>query len=281
MPHVDDLIARLRARAADPDRRTETRPTVFSDRVSALDLGGLLAAGLGARNDLARTLAGIRRGALDPDLVEKAEQVAADMSAPVPTTLPAPADEAALARAEARIAFALPPTLRRLYAEVADGGFGPSTGLIPIAGAVDLYLELRAGDPLPRGRSWPDRLLPIVREDMVLDCIEASGAGRVVTWDPDGLGERTSEAAWSRSFSEAAASLEEWLETWLTGPTPAERFEAQYGDQMRASMIQSARESRAMIAKMTPVERAAMGLPEVGWERVVWGGLGLDDEDSG
>ena len=34
-----------------------------------------------------------------------------------------------------------------------------------------------------------------------------------------------------------------------------------------------------MIAAMTPEARAAMGLPEVGWEKVVWGGIGLDDED--
>lgn len=31
-------------------------------------------------------------------------------------------------------------------------------------------------------------------------------------------------------------------------------------------------------AALTPGQRAAMGLPEVGWERVVWGGLGLDDD---
>lgn len=29
---------------------------------------------------------------------------------------------------------------------------------------------------------------------------------------------------------------------------------------------------------VTTEERRAVGLPEVGWERVVWGGLGLDDD---
>jgi len=29
---------------------------------------------------------------------------------------------------------------------------------------------------------------------------------------------------------------------------------------------------------MSPEERAAMGLPESGWEHVVWGGLGLDED---
>ena len=36
-----------------------------------------------------------------------------------------------------------------------------------------------------------------------------------------------------------------------------------------------AREARENIARMSPEERAAMGLPEVGWERVVWGGRRL------
>jgi hypothetical protein len=35
-----------------------------------------------------------------------------------------------------------------------------------------------------------------------------------------------------------------------------------------------------MIAAMTAEERAAMGLPEVGWEKVVWGGIGLEEDDD-
>jgi hypothetical protein len=31
---------------------------------------------------------------------------------------------------------------------------------------------------------------------------------------------------------------------------------------------------------MTPQERAAMGLPEVGWEKVVWGGIGWDPNED-
>ena len=43
-----------------------------------------------------------------------------------------------------------------------------------------------------------------------------------------------------------------------------------------------AREARENIARMSPEERAAMGLPEVGWERVVWGGLGwVEDDETG
>ena len=49
---------------------------------------------------------------------------------------------------------------------------------------------------------------------------------------------------------------------------------------MNASLIEEARKARAMIGAKTPEERAAMGLPEVGWEKVVWGGLGLEDDET-
>jgi hypothetical protein len=29
---------------------------------------------------------------------------------------------------------------------------------------------------------------------------------------------------------------------------------------------------------MSTEERRAMGLPDVGWEKVVWGGIGLDED---
>jgi hypothetical protein len=45
-------------------------------------------------------------------------------------------------------------------------------------------------------------------------------------------------------------------------------------------MVEEARKSRATIAAMTPEARAAMGLPEVGWEAVVWGGIGLDPDEG-
>ena len=98
----------------------------------------------------------------------------------------------------------------------------------------------------------------------------------MVAWDPEELTERSGEKAWQASFSEIAPSLEAWLLEWV-GARPAHEVEQERAD---ASMIEDARRSRAMIAAMTPAERAAMGLPEVGWEQVVWGGIGLDEDDS-
>jgi len=45
-------------------------------------------------------------------------------------TLPPPATPEAVAAAEEVIGFPLPPLLRRLYVEVANGGFGPNEGTI-------------------------------------------------------------------------------------------------------------------------------------------------------
>lgn len=126
----------------------------------------------------------------------------------------------------------------------------------------------------PAGAEWPDGLLPIIRHDIDYDAIEAS-TGRIIEWDPESLTERSGLPGWRRTFSELSPSFEEWLQAWVDAPTLDERM----AEQTRLATIQQARESRAMIAAMTPEQRAAMGLPEVGWEEIVWGGIGLDEDD--
>ncbi|MGW7607158.1 SMI1/KNR4 family protein [Streptomyces sp. NPDC054766] len=49
-------------------------------------------------------------------------------------TLPPPATPEAVAEAEQIIGFPLPPLLRRLYLEVANGGFGPREGILGVRG---------------------------------------------------------------------------------------------------------------------------------------------------
>jgi hypothetical protein len=48
--------------------------------------------------------------------------------------LPAPATPEAVAEAEEVIGFPLPPLLRRLYLELANGGFGPAEGILGVSG---------------------------------------------------------------------------------------------------------------------------------------------------
>ena len=46
------------------------------------------------------------------------------------------------------------------------------------------------------------------------------------------------------------------------------------GIRIMGGQAKEARKAHASIAAMTPEERAAMVLPKVRWESVVWGGLG-------
>lgn len=272
---LDDLIARLQQRAADPNRRVDVRQDVFSAHVTSMDLGSLLGMLGGAAADLKRVVAANQAGRVDPEFVTKADRIAADMSTPVETTLPSPADAAGLASVEADLGFSLPPVLRRVYLEVADGGFGPGGGLMPLAGMAAAYTTMRTGDELPRGRTWPDRLVPIREVDPGFDCVDASSPdGRIVAWDPEGLGEFSGEKAWNRSFSEISPSVEAWLDDWVGGKTKAEQDQ----DFMRQMMIDEARRSRAYFAAMTPEERASYGFPEVGWEYQIADGLGMDED---
>ncbi|WP_405829710.1 SMI1/KNR4 family protein [Streptomyces sp. NBC_01176] len=71
--------------------------------------------------------------------------------------LPPPATAEAIAAAEEAIGFPLPPLLRRLYVEVANGGFGPNEGILGVSGGaaqgnfMDIA-ELYQDGPDPSGR---------------------------------------------------------------------------------------------------------------------------------
>ena len=198
---LDELLPRLRARAADPDRRTSSRPSQLMAGVRTMDLGGLLTMGRSLADQLRGVVAANQEGRVDQSGLEAAMGIERAMTTAAPSVLPGPADEAWLAKVEARLGVPLPPALRRVYAEVADGGFGPGEGLLPLAHLADKYEELRSPGMMPRGRSWPDGLLPLVSMDPGWDCVEAA-TGRVIAWDPEDLSERSSEAVFARSFRE-------------------------------------------------------------------------------
>jgi len=275
VPLSDDLLERIRRRVADPARRVDRRPSQFQAGIASLDVGQLFDALRGARSDLDQVVEANSAGIVDPAAHATARQVGAAMQTPMDTDLPLPATDEVLDRAETRLGFSLPIALRQLYGGGADGGFGPGPGLLSIDRVADRFLAVQA--EVPRTQRWPDRLLPVVDHDAVLDCIDAStGNGPVVSWDPDGLSERAGDRTWQRSFRERAPSLEAWLEGWLNATSHEERMQ----EVMRKARIDSARQSRAWFAAMTPEQRASYGLPEVGWERQIAGGLGLDDDDA-
>jgi hypothetical protein len=273
-PAVDTLIERLRERAADPERRVDARESEFFAGVKGLELGGLLGMLGDLRPMLDRALDASRSGQVDPEVVAKADEFAAAMSTPVESELPPPATPAQLERAEASLGLAVPDALRRLYGEVANGGFGPGYGLVPIERMVAEYQELCEVMP-PTGHPWPVGLLPVIHHDPDWDCVEAS-TGRVVAFDWEEVDEDIDEPQFARAFRELAPSIEAWLEEWVASPNPAERDAAMFAE----AQVRAAQDAREAIAKMTPEARAAMGLPEVGWENVVWGGIGLEEDPT-
>jgi hypothetical protein len=246
--------------------------------MASLDLGGMLSLGQTLGGMLRNVVAANQEGRVDPASHAVAESLQRQMETPLDDGLPAPADDATLEAVEAVLRLTLPVAMRRVYAEVADGGFGPGFGLLPLARVVKEYGELRRPGMMPRGREWPSDLLPVVSPDPGWDCIEAS-TGRVVAWDPEELSERSSEARFQASFSEVAPSVEAWLDEWLGRRTHAEERDAMMAEFMSpAYQAKQANEAREAMRRMTLEERRAMGLPDEGWEEVVWGGIGWDPE---
>jgi hypothetical protein len=210
----------------------------------------------------------------DADLVAKSKGIAASMSTPAAVPLlREPADDDALARAEAALGRPLPAAVRAVYAGVADGGFGPGGGLYPLEALLDEYRSLTGEPQGPGDQPWPPELVPLVDMEPGYDCVDLRD-GRIVAFDYESIGEGETDADWLAAFSEIAPSLEAYLDEWLRRPTPEERAQTA----MQDSMFEHARAARAAIAAMTPEQRAEMGLPEIGWERVVWGGIGLEED---
>lgn len=178
----------------------------------------------------------LRHRAQDP-------QLATDASADFPGAAPPPLDEESVAQAEEALGFRLPPLLRRVYLEVANGGVGPAYGLLPLVDdgrprdendyvgepLVERYEVFRLEDPKYPAWSWPEQLLPFnVWGCGILSCIDCSTAeGAVWTFDPHMLGEeeRTSDA-----LARTHVSLREWLVDWLVG---VDMWELMYEDDGR------------------------------------------------
>jgi SMI1 / KNR4 family (SUKH-1) len=282
---ADQLIQRIRERAADPAGRTEERPSEFWRSVTSQSLGGLLGMGRSIAQDLGRLL---RQGP-DDVLTARAEEIEHSMTTPAERPLPAPASEEQLADAERRLGFALPPLLRRLYAEVANGGFGPGPGILGVKGGQrndhgktveDLHAEMLEAVQENRRWVWPAGLLPVVDQSGVYVCVDATAPYRIVEFDFEELDEEGRDGGWSRAFSDASPSFEDWLAAWLARPTATEREAARQGE-LKATMTSVPEVTRAYWLSMTPEQRAAHGLPEKGWGRALFGDAWGDDPRDG
>src|SRR5262245_16217346 len=97
-----------------------------------------------------------------------------------------------IAAAERQLGFALPPTLRALYARVGHGGFGPAYGLLGLVGgarqeegldAVGVYQRSRRPSPGDPHWTWPEGLLPLVHLGCAMFlCVDCSDTSGMVVW---------------------------------------------------------------------------------------------------
>ncbi|MFI6942365.1 SMI1/KNR4 family protein [Streptomyces sp. NPDC050418] len=126
--------------------------------------------------------------------------------------------------AERRIGYPLPPLLRRIYTEVADGGFGPEDGLASLAPrrvpqwqqpdwhcATTLHAQRAERGP---SASWLFLTGGGCTMEWYVSLIAVDHP--VLLWDADGW-----EADWGEDPHDglryAAPSLREWLWTWADG----------------------------------------------------------------
>ena len=136
-----------------------------------------------------------------------------------------PVTSEVLDSAERRLGFKLPQLLRRIYTEVANGGFGPSYGLLGICGgaanedrrdSVELYEWFRKARPDDDHWHWPERLLPLGHLGCAMFCCaDCSSETTPIIWfepNPHEDGE-----PWTDCFIPFAESLGEWLTAWLDG----------------------------------------------------------------
>lgn len=241
-----ELISALRARARDPERRTDAASEPLETKVGALSVAKL---SLGS-------LFGHRVPAPPP-----------------PSEAPSPVSQEQLSAAEAAIGFSLPADLEQLYREVADGGFGPGDGLLSLGEAIATYQEFTALSPSPGGQPWPSDLLPIKRWDVGCTCLDRT-SGEVIFWDEEDLASGSSAKVWERSFKREATDVAEWLRTWVSGSTQ---------NALQDPLLEERRRQvRAIIEdfrSMSSEERTAHGLPEDDWEELIYLGHGLDPED--
>ena len=225
----DELMDRIRKRAADPDRRYMTAaedqsridlPTQeIEGRFDELDRKEIEAGrepGLG-HGDLFRMMQdkmrewGVERPTMS--FIEREDGSMGASSEPAGSKpLARPPAESDWARLEQAIGRPIPDDLKRIYS-IADGGFGPGfTGLNSLEGIGSSYEDFRRRGPDYCGTiSYPSSFLPIAAE--MLDYHYDLDTGRIISsnqdWVNDGL---EPEDIYDIAFQSLSAMMEDWLE---------------------------------------------------------------------
>ena len=158
-----------------------------------------------------------------------------------------PSDPVDVAYDERRLGFTLPPLMKRVYAEIGNGGFGPGYGLIGLTNGVPddtgetgptIYESFRSADPNEPNWEWPNGLLPICHWGCaILSCVDCADPNfRMRIFDPnvhDG-------DDWVDSFFEESPGFEMWIRAWASG---VDLWELMYGEGGHVARILSSRRS--------------------------------------
>jgi SMI1 / KNR4 family (SUKH-1) len=137
-----------------------------------------------------------------------------------------------LYQVESQLGFQLPGLLRRIYTEIANGGFGYSYGFLGLLGgmlnedgndAVMQYLMYREPDPDDRYWCWTTGLLPIGHLGCgMYHCVQCDNNNAPIIWFEPNPHEEN--APWNSSFIPFCPSLAEYLSAWLAGDDLFEKF---------------------------------------------------------
>lgn len=259
-----DLFKRIAARANDPMRRTAMAGAQAN--AQPLDLEALMsdfqkhaptqAQGLlGALGKMQGMFGGNMPGFT---MMGPGGMMSVGMPAG-PQPLAPPPGEQVLKDAEAAIGRPLPDEVQQLYA-IADGGFGPGDGLMPIADVVDRYTEMTREPYGPLGQDWPKNLLPLFDENPALSCIDMD-SGEMVAWDPEEIEEEDSDEDWQRSFKPEHPSLAARMQLWLGEETVEEMMQRE----MTAAQDKMADEWIEKLEMQSEAHRASHGFSGPDW----------------
>jgi len=124
---------------------------------------------------------------------------------------PKPVTEADLAKAEAKLGFALPEELRAFFMPPRPRCRAECAELYTLREAVREYRTVTKAPYGPNGQDWPIELFPVVDLLPGYACYDL-GTGLVTEWDPEGLGEEDDDPRlWGLSFRRTGRTLAEWL----------------------------------------------------------------------
>jgi hypothetical protein len=135
-----------------------------------------------------------------------------------------PVSEQALLSAMETIGFPLPQLIRELYTRVANGGYGPGYGVLPLGGPTYNLVasRLQMNEEAERDWAWPEQLVVLVNWGCHyfsgVDCSQKSCP--VFFYNND---RNTEGATFADFLPPEADTLEEWLSAWLDGEDLWER----------------------------------------------------------